>query len=836
MRIRRMSAAIYLTLLGCLLGSQAWADITGALLPTSRSVQVGAMATAFATIVNTGTETATNCGLELGTSIPATFLYRTTDRFTNLPIEPLETTVDIPAGRSQSWVFGIVPSAPFGPTEVVIRMACSNTTPSPVYPGVNTLLLSASANPVPDVMALAATLANDGVARAPGFIGTGIFATAMSNVGVSGQLTAVPELVGTNNAQIFICETNTATGACLTWPPTATASFQSDAGTNRSFALFITAAGRTDFDPANTRAIVKFFDGAGVLRGSTSVAYETQTQMANDGGSLQFERTTVNLPENAAWAPVAVEVALTEQAPAPVPEGFGAVEQVREVIVSDEERLNAPVEMVLDYDPAAIGGADPMILRFDEGTGSYQPLTMFDLDTERHTVTIDSRVFSDLVTTVIDAVLPASYSVAGFTLPNDVWNIINFQSDFAGGNCLGMSSYAVWFAQARPSEALNGKYDATGGAPTSLAHLTATRAHLAQSQYWAVLQYDRTRQYGDAFTARAMKTLMYLWDQPLVLILGVEAGARHADVVYGWDETGFLIYEVNTNPGAIRSAKVPFANGIFGQYGNYTRFGFLAKSSLGRNEDFAALTADAEGGFAGSSSISLTSPAQAAEINDVKARITGTLTGDLASGRDVIAYLNSTQRITLGNNVNEFDREVPIKFGDNRLIVLAGDMSKQSLWYKNGATLVRTFKGTLAPFVFRSTLTWTKTGDVDLYVTEPRGGTSWYGGKITPNGLSLDFDNTSGFGPENITLSPERGDTVQEGLYRVRVHYYRGEGPVSGQVAVSTYEGQENQKSRTFNWTIQANGSSSTAGPGGTGPQWTEIADVDVVGNAIQPR
>jgi uncharacterized protein YfaP (DUF2135 family) len=321
-----------------------------------------------------------------------------------------------------------------------------------------------------------------------------------------------------------------------------------------------------------------------------------------------------------------------------------------------------------------------------------------------------------------------------------------------------------------------------------------------------------------------------------VLILGVEAGARHADVLYGWDEPGFLIYEVNTNPGAIRSAKVPFANGSFGQYGNYTRFGFLAKSSLGRNEDFAALTADAEGGFAGSSSISLTSPAQAAEINDVKARITGTLTGDLASGRDVIAYLNSTQRITLGNNVNEFDREVPIKFGDNRLIVLAGDMSKQSLWYKNGATLVRTFKGTLAPFVFRSTLTWTKTGDVDLYVTEPRGGTSWYGGKITPNGLSLDFDNTSGFGPENITLSPERGDTVQEGLYRVRVHYYRGEGPVSGQVAVSTYEGQENQKSRTFNWTIQANGSSSTAGPGGTGPQWTEIADVDVVGNAIQPR
>lgn len=837
MGIRRASSVTCLAVLSCMLSSQVCAEITGALLPTSRSVQVGTMATAFATIVNTGTETATGCGLELGTAIPATFIYRTTDPFTNLPIEPVETEVDIPAGRSQSWVFGITPTAPFAPTEVIIRMVCDNTAPSPIYPGVNTLLLGASADPVPDVMALAATLANDGVARAPGFVGTGIFATAMSNVGAGGPLNAVPELVGSDNAQISICETDTATGTCLVWPPADRVSFQSDAGTNRSFALFITAAGRTNFDPANTRATVKFFDNAGVLRGSTSVAYETQTQMANDGGSLQFERTTVNLPENAAWAPVAVEVALADQAPAPVPDGFGAVEQVREVLVSDEGRLNAPVEMALDYDPATLGGGDPMVLRFDEETGDYQPVTMFDLDSAGRTVGIDSRVFSDLVTTVVDAVLPASYSVTGFNLANDVWNIRNFGSYFSpGGNCLGMSGYAVWFAGNRPSQALNGKYDASAGSPISMAHLTATRAHLAQSQYWAVLQYGRTRQYGDAFTARAMKTAMYLWNQPLVLILGVEAGPRHAVVVYGWDETDFLIYEVNTNPGSTRTAKVPFANGSFGQYGNYTRFGFLAVSSLGRNEDFAALTTDAEGGFAGSSNISLTSPVQNAEINDVKARITGTLTGDLASGRDVVAYLNGPQRIDLGSDVSQFNREVPIKFGENTLIILAGDMSQQSMWYQNGATLVRTFEGTLAPFVFRSTLTWNKAGDVDLYVTEPGGGTSWYSSKTTSNGLSLDFDNTSGYGPENITLSPERGDTVLEGDYKIRVHYYRGEGPVSGQVAVSTYEGQDNQKNRTFNWTISADGSSSTKGPGGTGPQWTDIADVNVVDNVIQAR
>jgi hypothetical protein len=44
-----------------------------AVLPTSRSVQVGSPATAFGTIINSGTVDATGGDIALGTPVPANF-------------------------------------------------------------------------------------------------------------------------------------------------------------------------------------------------------------------------------------------------------------------------------------------------------------------------------------------------------------------------------------------------------------------------------------------------------------------------------------------------------------------------------------------------------------------------------------------------------------------------------------------------------------------------------------------------------------------------------------------------------------------------------------------
>ena len=161
--------------------------LVSSVLPSSRSVQVGTPATAFATMINAGQSTATSCSVVPITNIPATFLYQTTNPATNQIIGTPNTPVNVAGGAAQSFVLAFTPTAPFPPTDVQLSFDCTNSNPAPVNSGLNTLLLSASNTPVPDIVALAATTTNDGIVNIPGANGTGAFAVATVNVGASAQ-------------------------------------------------------------------------------------------------------------------------------------------------------------------------------------------------------------------------------------------------------------------------------------------------------------------------------------------------------------------------------------------------------------------------------------------------------------------------------------------------------------------------------------------------------------------------------------------------------------------------------------------------------------------------
>ena len=118
--------------------------------------------------------------------MPASFVYQTTDPATNQVTGFPNTPVNIAAGAAQSFVFALTPTAPFAPTDVQFSFDCANSDPAPINVGLNTLLLSASNTPVPDIVALAATPTNDGIVNIPGTSGTGVFAVATVNVGASG--------------------------------------------------------------------------------------------------------------------------------------------------------------------------------------------------------------------------------------------------------------------------------------------------------------------------------------------------------------------------------------------------------------------------------------------------------------------------------------------------------------------------------------------------------------------------------------------------------------------------------------------------------------------------
>ena len=135
--------------------------LVAAVLPGSRSVAVGTSATAFVTIINAGSATAAGVGIALKPFIPARLTFQTTDPATNAVTGTANTPVDIPAGGSQSFVIALTPHAPIAPTDV--EFSFSVTSAVAKLTGINTLLFSASATPVADIVALAATLSNDGV-------------------------------------------------------------------------------------------------------------------------------------------------------------------------------------------------------------------------------------------------------------------------------------------------------------------------------------------------------------------------------------------------------------------------------------------------------------------------------------------------------------------------------------------------------------------------------------------------------------------------------------------------------------------------------------------------
>ena len=250
--------------------------LMAAVLPGSRSVQVGATATAFATIINTDSNTANGCAISPITGIPATLSFQTTDPSTQQVTGTPNAPVDIPPGAAQSFVLALTPTAPFAPTDVQLSFHCANTDPAPIISGLNTFLFSASSGPTPDTIALARTPTGDGIVNIPGTAGTGVFAVATVNMGSGGNLTVSADTGGAIlPVNIFICQTDPQTGACFAPPASSVTATILSNGTP-TFGIFVAAAGNVSFDPGINRIFVRFKDGSNITRGLTSVAVRTQ--------------------------------------------------------------------------------------------------------------------------------------------------------------------------------------------------------------------------------------------------------------------------------------------------------------------------------------------------------------------------------------------------------------------------------------------------------------------------------------------------------------------------------------------------------------------------------
>jgi hypothetical protein len=95
------------------------------------------------------------------------------------------------------------------------------------------------------------------------------------------------------------------------------------------------------------------------------------------------------------------------------------------------------------------------------------------------------------------------------------------------------------------------------------------------------------------------------------------------------------------------------------------------------------------------------------------------------------------------------------------------------------------------------TLTWNTATDQDLHVIDPSGFRIYFEQDTSPTGGILDFDNTEGFGPENIFWPSGQ---APNGRYKVQVVYFGGAGATDVTVVVR----RSDAPLQTFNRTIEA--------------------------------
>ncbi len=111
-----------------------------------------------------------------------------------------------------------------------------------------------------------------------------------------------------------------------------------------------------------------------------------------------------------------------------------------------------------------------------------------------------------------------------------------------------------------------------------------------------------------------------------------------------------------------------------------------------------------------------------------------------------------SQEIVLSGSTVEVQRSV-------RVIAVSGSLTAEDTIY---------FNSLVPPMALRATLTWNTNGtDVDFWITDPNGEKCYYANRTTSSGLTLDTDDTNGYGPENITT-----ESIIPGDYLVQVHYY----------------------------------------------------------------
>lgn len=369
--------------------------------------------------------------------------------------------------------------------------------------------------------------------------------------------------------------------------------------------------------------------------------------------------------------------------------------------------------------------------------------------------------------------------------------------------------------------------------------IIATRAHTSVSRLWN--QYVPNVTASLNLTGRevfsGITNILDNTARPTILFLTRNPNTNGTHAVLAYDHVGASTVLINdpNYPGAVRTGGVSLLGNL--TYGSWGKIAIIGNGSF-RTEGFDNIYDDAESGFDGSgrAQVVVESHTDGETVTDRTISLTGKVNSGLVLVDKLTVWLNGTTKFEAAIAADgAFGLAISLVEGDNKLTF-------ETSGTDTSGNTTSQLNDQIAPYVVKLetphsqilvTLTWnTNDTDIDLYTIDPSGDYSAYFNQITADGGELDYDNTSGFGPEHWTLYST--DTVRWGQeYNVRAHYYSDHSSVATDPTIPTrwninvllYEGTLRAQSFNFSGVLLFDSSSNDAFDD-VGPDWADVCTI----------
>lgn len=508
-----------------------------------------------------------------------------------------------------------------------------------------------------------------------------------------------------------------------------------------------------------------------------------------------------------------------------------------------------------------------------DSTGKLHPMQLMAIDRTAETFTFytfHASWFTWILADTAYAPGPEDIVNTGYSPEADGFQIGNWGNEHnREGECFGMTSFSLWYFMNKKAEKGNfyPKYMSVvspndwwhGGAFVGQ-DIIATRAFTSIAQMWTTFYknvFDEQILMSDEDRYVFLRNTMLNNGVPVLVHLSHKNGddGNHSVLAYAINDIdGTISVYDPIYPNTSKTITYNKSNKTFdaynplgiglGTYDGITFVGtgdwlpFVDGDTLQLYEPYQNILDDADANFQGSNNATINVTSHANDQQVTERNIT--LSGHIDSGEvlitQLVVFVGSNQfRVNVGQD-GAFSLVIPLESGNNYIQFVTEGVGM--ICGDSGCSypIVTVTNNMISDFIINLniptaailvTLTWdTNDTDIDTYVIDPTGDYSSYYHKVTADGGELDYDITTGYGPEHWTLMTT--DTVRyDQPYKVRLHYYsdHDNGPSNYTVSIKLYEGTSRVQEYWYRGNLAVSNPSNNS-PDGSGADWVDIADI----------